>query len=140
MSRLPATDTQLRSSASRLRSSANTLAQGNDSLLLRFYGVECLMKSILLRRACPPAGASLDTTLLGRELGSSGHDLNLGLAALGVAQATLGPAPQLTRPAPNQPVHIVHAHQVWRYGLDHDPCQDVETWLKTAHQVLEGVV
>ena len=133
MSRLPATVRSLRSSACALRINADTLATGNGSRLLRFYGVECGIKDRYLRTEL--ARHHGDTSELVGTPGDFGHELAAGLKAIR-APGTIPPPPMLE--TGGKQVTIGKAHELWRYGIPHEGGDDAETWLKRVDEWLEA--
>jgi hypothetical protein len=136
MSQIPATTRQLKASAAALQRNAETLASGNGSLLLRFYSVECSMKErYLTEQRASPQG---DTSMLNGAFGSDGHDLNMGLKAL-KAPATLPTAPHLKAQVGKEThsMSVERAHQLWRYGINHEGSPALESWLKQVTGWLE---
>jgi hypothetical protein len=137
MSQLSSSGRTLRSGATGLLNNANALVRGEGALLLRFYGVECLMKArYLSHQLATPYG---DSALIPNgTFGSTGHDLDAGRKALR-APASVPRAPTLRLRNGGRVVDVQQAHQVWRYHIPHEGGEDMDKWLNTVIEWLEEV-
>lgn len=110
-----------------LRQRQPTLQQAQCQSLLLFYAVECGLKAAWLTR-----NRLRDTSEIEPRLKEKGHDLIFWTKALYLpATITNGRASFRLRSGGAR-LDVEFAHQVWRYGTDVEPADEValSTWLE----------
>lgn len=111
---------------------------GISSHLLLFYGAECGMKSVWLKRnKLRTTNDIADSTLLSPD----GHNLNRWKKELRIS-ASIGNAPAFSLAAGGADLEVAKAHQAWRYGIRMNPGkeQQLVEWLEKIYNwILEEI-
>jgi len=127
---IPAGCTELRKAFFNHHRVSNTGDEDSHRLLL-FYGLECGLKAVYLRRN----GINKTNQISNNELQSS-HDLFLFIKELKLPAQTVGASPpsfRLRRDGTALPIE--KAHEVWRYGIviKEDDAQKLDKWMHDIH-------
>ena len=127
---IPAGCTELRKAFFNHHRISDTGSEDSHRLLL-FYGLECGLKSVYLRRN----GINKTNQISNKELQSS-HNLLLFVKELKLPAQTAGvlsPSFRLRRDKTALPIE--NAHEVWRYGItmNENDTQKLDKWMHDIH-------